>query len=305
MDQHMFLPPVRIVDITNNKQEIPPGVSLISAPALWEESQRGDGVVIAILDSGCQVDHPDLCGRIVSGRNFTNDGGVEDYTDQSGHGTHIAGTIAANLNNYGVAGVAPEADLLILKVIGSDGSARIQQVVDAVDYAIAWRNGPQRVRVISMSLGSTHDNAALHEAIKRAVAADIAVICSAGNEGDNCADTIEISYPGAYPETLCVGAIDIDLNMAPFTNTNETVDLVAPGNEILSTWMDGKYAVMSGTSMAVPHVTGAAALIINERERELERTISVQEIYEQLKKRTESLGYKRTVEGHGVLMLDT
>ncbi|WP_028546498.1 S8 family peptidase [Paenibacillus taiwanensis] len=305
MDLHMFLPPVRIVDITNNKQEIPPGVSLISAPDVWEESQRGDGIVIAILDSGCQVDHPDLSGRIVSGRNFTQDGGVEDYTDTSGHGTHIAGTIAANLDNYGVAGVAPEADLLILKVIGSDGLAQIQQVVAALDYAIAWRKGTQRVRVISMSLGSAHHNVALHEAIKRAVSAGIAIICSAGNEGDNCGDTIEISYPGAYPETLCVGAIDIELNMAPFTNTNDTVDLVAPGNEILSTWIDGKYAVMSGTSMAVPHVTGAAALIINELERELGRTISVQEIYEQLKARTEPLGFKRTVEGHGVLMLDS
>ncbi|WP_149093860.1 S8 family peptidase [Paenibacillus terrae] len=299
MERKMKLIPYKTEQTVSDVYEIPAGVKIIQALEAWEKGRKGNGVLIAVLDTGCDKEHPDLKGRIhQKSRNFSNEGEENDITDILGHGTHVAGTIAAIENGRGVVGVAPEADLLILKVFDDNGLATNENLIRAIDYAIL-----QKARVISMSLGSPFDDPNLHEAVKRATQAEIAVVCAAGNEGDNRGNTVEKSFPAAYPESICVGAINQNKHMAIFSNTNDQVDLVAPGVEILSTWNGGNYQIISGTSMAAPHVSGAIALLINQYEHEFNRRLTEGEIYAQLVKRTVSLGLQKDEEGNGLLLL--
>ncbi|MED0676541.1 MULTISPECIES: S8 family peptidase [Aneurinibacillus] len=302
----MYLFPTVVTEVKEYTREIPQGVEMIQAPAEWESARYGEGVVVAVLDTGCQLDHSDLKDNIIGGRNFTTDynGNPNRYEDNHYHGTHVAGTVAAILNNKGVVGVAPKASLLILKVLSADGSGDYQWIIDAIEYALQWR-GPngERVRIITMSLGGPEDSPELHKVIVKAVRQQVLVVCAAGNEGDNDPDTPELSYPGAYNEVIQVGAVDLHGRLAEFSNTNNQVDLVAPGVDILSTYPGNKYGVLSGTSMATPHVAGALALIINRCEQEFGRTLTESELYAQLCKRTVPLGYGARAEGNGLLNL--
>ncbi|MGX9161918.1 S8 family peptidase [Priestia megaterium] len=299
-------------------QEVPPGVSMIHAPEIWEQGEYGKGIVIAVLDSGCDVNHPDLQGQIIGGRNFTDTGSYDEYFDDHGHGTHIAGTIAAKRDEKGVVGVAPEAKLLILKVLKKNLDPKIDLEtigntdwsVAAIDYAISWR-GPnqERVRIINMSIEGREGDDAYHEAMKKAVRNDILVVACAGNFGDkkdggDCsAEHDEQSYPAIYPEVISVGAITLDKTFPCFTDTNSQIDLVAPGEGIYSTMPNGGYAKGDGTSMAAPHVSGALALLINKCEKDFDRSLTENEIYAQLIKRTVSLGESKKLEGNGLIDL--
>jgi major intracellular serine protease len=301
------LVPYTINSIVENTNETPEGVHLIQAPRIWENSNQGENIVIAVIDTGVDRNHPDLKDQIIGGRNFTTDHHANPtiFKDNNGHGTHVTGTIAAGLNNNGVVGVAPKAKILSLKVLTGEGSGDYEWIIKAINYAVDWR-GPQnqRVRVISMSLGGPHDVPELHKAIQNAVNHNISVVVAAGNEGDDREDTFEYSYPGSYNEVIQVGAVSNDLNLAPFTNTNAEVDLVAPGVEIVSTYLDNQYASLSGTSMATPHVAGALALLINLSEKEFGRPLIETEIYAQLVRRTLPLGNRKSSEGNGFLLLD-
>ena len=178
-----------IVNTTSSEDDIPEGVKLIGAPKFWERGKKGQGVTIAIIDTGCDVDHPDLKDRIVGVRNFTTDDNSKKniVTDYVGHGTHVAGIIAANKNGNGIVGVAPKADLLILKALSKNGGS-YNWVTNAINYAIS-----KEVQIISMSLGGKYDDKNLHNAIKKAVSKDILVVCAAGNDGDKNENTSEIS----------------------------------------------------------------------------------------------------------------
>ncbi|WP_082233909.1 S8 family peptidase [Halobacillus massiliensis] len=300
--------PYEIDEIFETTTEVPEGVHLIQAPDVWKEAEQGKGNVIAIIDTGCQTDHPDLKERIIGGRNFTDDhnGDANNYEDNNGHGTHVAGTIAASpMQDNGVYGVAPSADLLIIKVLSEEGSGEYQWIIDGIHYAIDWQgeNG-EKVRAISMSLGGPSDIPELYEAIKRATDENISVVCAAGNEGDGRHDTDELAYPGAYNEVIQVGAINFDKEIAPFSNTNNEIDIVAPGVNILSTYLDSKYAKLSGTSMATPHISGALALVANISEKQFKRKFTEAELFAQLVKRTVPIGYPKSAEGNGLLALD-
>ncbi len=304
--KNVVLEPFQVKEIVQNVNEIPQGVQMIQAPAIWEKSRKGEGVVIAVIDTGCQMDHPDLKDRIIGGRNFTKDfkGDPNNFSDNNGHGTHVAGTIAATQNNVGVVGVAPLAKLLILKVLGKSGDGNYLSIIDAINYAVKWRgSNNERVRIINMSLGGNADIPKLHEAVIRAIDNNILVISASGNNGDSNYKTDELNYPAAYNEAVSVGAIDFLKKITKYSNSNNNVDLVAPGNEIISTYLDGKYAKLSGTSMATPHVSGAVALIINLCEAEFGRTLTEAEIYAQLIKRTTTLGLDKRDEGNGMLDL--
>ncbi|MDE5415617.1 S8 family peptidase [Alkalihalobacterium chitinilyticum] len=306
MSSEVRLIPFQVEAVFNYAEEkVPKGVVMVEAPQIWDKAQ-GEHIVIAVLDTGCQMDHPDLQERIIDGFNFTTDysGDPENYSDNNGHGTHVAGTIAASLNDGGVVGVAPKADLLILKVLSGTGGGKYDWIINAIHYAIHWEglNG-EKVRVISMSLGGPHDIPLLHEAIKEAIRHEIIVVCAAGNDGDGKEDTFQRAYPGYYPEVVQVGAVDFSRNLASFTNTNDEIDLVAPGVNILSTYLDNNYARLSGTSMATPHVTGAIALLIKISEEDFGRKLSEPEIYAQLIRRTVPLGYNKCAEGNGLLLL--
>jgi len=299
MEKKVRLIPFKLVEQLEMVNEIPKGVEIIQAPEIWKET-KGSGITVAVLDTGCQTDHPDLKDRIIGGYNFTTDdsGNPLMFEDYNGHGTHVSGTIAASLNNAGVAGVAPEANLLILKVLGRNGSGQYDWIIKAIQYAIE-----QKVDIISMSLGGPSDVKELHDVIIEAVNKDILVVCAAGNEGDGKESTDELGYPGCYNEVISVGAVNLDHESSEFTNSNNQVDLVAPGEKVISTYINGTYASLSGTSMATPHVSGALALLKVISTSAFERDLTVPELYSQLIKRTVPLGNSPKVEGNGLVYL--
>jgi major intracellular serine protease len=298
--------PFTVETIEQKADTIPEGVNIIEAPSVWAEGYNGEDIVVAVLDTGVQKDHPDLKDSIIGGKNFTDDGENDDFHDFNGHGTHVAGTIAAtNKNAQGVVGVAPGVKLLICKVLDSNGTGYFSWITEAIRYATSWTgaNG-EKVRVISMSLGGPEEVPELEKAINEAIEKDIAVVVAAGNEGDNFEDSFEYSYPGGYNSVIEVAASTLDNKLAPFSNNNEEVDVIAPGVDVLSTWPGNKYARISGTSMSTPHVAGALALLIQMGEKEFKRTLTEAEIYAMLVKRTVSLGYRKSSEGHGLIRLN-
>ncbi|MCM3585752.1 S8 family peptidase [Mesobacillus maritimus] len=305
--KQMKLIPYTIQSVVDHANETPEGVELVQAPAIWGKSSHGEGVVIAVVDTGIDTDHPDLKDQIIGGRNFTSDhnGDPTVFEDNNGHGTHVSGTISASLNQNGVVGVAPKSKILSLKALTGEGAGDYEWIINAINYAVDW-TGPnnEKVRVISMSLGGPTDVPEMHQAIQKAVNQNISVVVAAGNEGDDNEETFEYAYPGAYNEVISVGAVNNDLELAPFTNTNAEIDLVSPGVEVDSTYLDNQYAKLSGTSMAAPHVAGALALLMNLSEKEFGRSLSEAEIYAQLVKRTLPLGFRKSSEGNGFLQLN-
>lgn len=273
---------------------IPTGVNMINAPLMWNKGYTGDGVKVAILDSGC-IQHPDLINNIIGGKNFTSEGSETDYNDLNGHGTHVAGIIAGNGK---VMGVAPNAKLLILKVLDKTGNGNCQGIYDAINYAIE-----QKVDIINMSLGIAINVNEIHTMLKKAVDNNICVVCACGNEGDGKAFTDEYSYPAGYNEAISVGAIDNARVNAVFTNSNKEVDLVAHGVNVVSTHLNYGYCSMSGTSQATPHVTGALALLKEYYRKTFEKEPTEVELYAQLIKRTVELNLDRKLQGQGMLFL--
>lgn len=240
----------------------PPGVSLLAARRMWA-STRGEDAVVAILDTGIDYNHPDLKANIIGGTSFVAT--ERDYMDKNGHGTHVAGIIAANNQ---ILGVAPNSKILAVKVLNKDGAGSYRGITSGLKFAREWR-GPQgqRVNVINMSLGGPEPEKEMYEEILRVINSGITVVCAAGNEGDGREDTREISYPAYYPETIAVGAVNLNTRIANFSNTNENIDIVAPGVDTFSTYPGGRYVKLSGTSMAAPHISGAAALIYSRYKR--------------------------------------
>ncbi|MBX9973837.1 S8 family peptidase [Cytobacillus firmus] len=299
MEQYVRVIPFKVIRQEEEVKEVPKGVELIQAPKMWNET-KGKGIKIAVLDTGCDLSHADLKDRITGGRNFTDDDNSDPniFKDYNGHGTHVAGTIAAHENDAGVIGVAPEADLLIVKVLNKDGSGQYEWIINGIHYAIE-----QNADIISMSLGGPADVPELHDAIKAAVKKNILVVCAAGNEGDGDDSTDEFAYPGCYNEVISVGAINLERDSSEFTNSHNEIDLVAPGEEILSTFLNGKYATLSGTSMSAPHVSGALALIKDLANKQFERKLSEPELYAQLIRRTVPLGNSPKLEGNGLVYL--
>lgn len=295
--------PYKVIEIVDSVEEsIPEGVKLIHAPEVWETAKYGQGVIIAVIDTGIDRNHPDLKDRIIDGKDFTNTG---DFQDDNGHGTHVSGTILGAVNHFGVVGVAPQAKILALKALNGNGQGDVKWINAAIEYAINWR-GPndEKVSVISMSLGGPSEEEE-HQLIQKAVKNNILVVCAAGNSGDGRDDTDEMDYPGSYPEVVQVGAVDLQKNLASFSNTNAEIDLLAPGVEIFSTYPGGKFAKLSGTSMATPHVSGAAALVKNIAEVEFERTLTEAELFAQICINTEDIGISKKAQGNGLLNLLT
>jgi major intracellular serine protease len=285
---------------------VPAGVQLIQAPSLWKKGINGNNVVVAVLDSGCQMDHPSLQGQIIGGYNFTTDyrSNSANYSDNTGHGTHVCGTIAATKNTTKVVGVAPRVKLLVLKVVTSYGRGHNRWTIQAINYAIKWR-GPnqERVRVISMSLAGPDNDPKLYQAVKTAIANNIVFVCAAGNNG-NSKSRNQSLYPGGYKEVIQVGSINFNGKISSFTNLNSEIDIYAPGENILSTYLNNGYAKMSGTSMATPHVSGAIALLIQLNEGILKRQLTVSEIYRKLMKcTTEIRSLRSNHQGYRILKL--
>lgn len=237
-------------------QVLPWGVDRIDAELAWSTS-TGDGVKVAIVDTGIDMDHPDLVANIKGGFNAIAPKGrykdPSDFDDDHGHGTHCAGIVAAVNNDIGVVGVAPDAWLYGVKVLSKSGSGQTSDCIEGIQWCAD--NG---MDVISMSWGSTTYDEALNDACQAAWDAGCVLVSSAGNNGVETPD----GYPSAYPSVMAISATDSSDNIASWSNYGDEIELGAPGVSIYSTYKDGEYATMSGTSMACPHVSGVAALIL-------------------------------------------
>lgn len=235
------------------------GVQYIGSRAVHDQNINGTGVKIAILDTGIDYNHPDLNTNYKGGYDFVfND--ADPMDDSTGiavnsHGTHAAGIIAAQNNGIGPVGVAPKADIYAVKVLDGAGFGMASFIISGLEWAMI--NGAD---IISMSIESTENNPALLEAINAANNSGILLVAAGGNDRTG---TGTVKYPAAYDAVIAVTAIDQNGQKASFSPIDPKIEISAPGVNVLSTIIGGGYGTRSGTSMAAPHVTGAAALIFS------------------------------------------
>ncbi|PFJ84770.1 alkaline serine protease [Bacillus cereus] len=213
----------------------------------------GKGVSVAILDTGIDEDHKDLL--IKDGISFVEN--HPSFDDDNGHGTHLAGIIAAQDNNIGNTGLAPNVDLYAVKVLDSESNGKYSTVVKGIDWAIE-----HKINIVLMSLGGTKKSLFFEEAMNKAYEKGVLLVSSAGNKGFREGDTI--TYPAKFESVIAVGALDNDDQRGFLSSRGESLELMAPGVDILSTWNNGDYRLDSGTSMAAAHVAGAASLIFEK-----------------------------------------
>ncbi|SNQ61440.1 S8 family peptidase [Candidatus Methanoperedens nitratireducens] len=235
------------------------GIRMIQANYTWNVTTGNKNTIVAVIDTGADYNHEDLSAVNASlGWDFVNNDA--DPMDDNGHGTHVAGTVAATINNgKGVVGVAPGITIMPLKVLDSNGSGRISDIANAITYA-----ADHGARILSMSFGSWFPSKAMEDATKYAVyTKGTLAFAAAGNDG------LQLNtYPAAYNWILAVAAVGYDGNRAAYSNHGAFVDIAAPGgsndgnqrHDILSTWPGSTYAYAAGTSMATPHASGVAAL---------------------------------------------
>lgn len=233
------------------KQGTPWGVMRIDAPLVWTQA-TGKGVRVGIVDTGVNMSHPDLCENI-KGR-FDAISETEGTGDDNGHGTHVAGIIAALDNGFGVVGVAPEADIYAVKSFDSKGKGLASDIIQGIEWCI-----DQNVHIINMSFGTTESSKALELAISRAAEEGILLVAASGNTGGQNS----VLYPARDPHVVAVAASTQTDEIAAFSSSGPEVDITGPGADISSTYKGQWYKTLSGTSMACPHVTGVAALVLS------------------------------------------
>jgi len=251
--QCKLLPFERIdcLSVQEAKQKAGWSITAFELPRAWKFSQ-GENVVVAVLDTGCDLDHPDLKENLLPGKNFVRPN--KPPHDDNGHGTHVTGTLVASNNDIGIVGVCPKAKVRPVKVLDGGGNGNLLNVAKGIRWAVR-----QGVDIISMSLGAPMKVQQVRKAIQFAAIRGVPTFVAAGNAGK----TKEVFYPANYPETIAIGAIDARFRRADFSNTGENLDFMAPGVDIFSTVPDNWYATLSGTSMAQPFACGVAALVLS------------------------------------------
>ena len=277
------------------------GAKLIGADKFGVQGRYGEDVKVAIIDTGCDISHPDLKDRIIDVRNFTDDdkGAINNVTDYVTHGTATASIIASSGK---IIGVAPKCNLLILKALTRTGG-KISWVTEAIKYATQ-----QNVDIINMSLGCPQPNAEMYEVIKRAIDRNIIVVAACGNNGDNNPNTNELNYPASFNECVSVGSVKYSKSTSRFSASNNEVDLVAfgegyNGRGVLTCYPNNLYKEQKGTSFSAPFVSGALALLKNWFRDEFKREPVESELYAQLIKRTMDLNLNKNIQGNGILYL--
>ncbi len=239
------------LSIQDAKQKAGWNITAFELPKAWAFSM-GEGVTIAVLDTGADLDHPDLNENLLPGRNFVTPSAAPE--DDNGHGSHVTGILVAENNDIGVVGVCPRAKVLPVKVLDKKGNGNLISVAEGIRWA-----ADQGVDLITMSLGSPMKVQQVRKAIQYAASKNVVTFCAAGNAGN----TKEIFYPANYPESISIGAVDENFTRASFSNTGSNLDFMAPGVDIFSTVPDDWYATLSGTSMACPFAVGVAALMLS------------------------------------------
>jgi subtilisin len=238
------------------------GVDRLDARVVHLAGNTGAGVGIAICDTGSGP-HSDLDPNVAGRYNCLSGACSLDpgQKDGNGHGTHVAGSALAKQNGSGVVGMAPDASLYSFQVLNSSGSGSFSNIIAALDYIVSY-NASLGIRVANFSLGSSSDpGLTVKQAFDNAYAAGVLCIAAAGNSGNPPGKGDNVGYPARYPSVVAVAATDQNDRRASFSSTGSAVDLSAPGVAIRSTWLNGGLNIISGTSMATPHVTGAAALV--------------------------------------------
>lgn len=276
------------------KEVIPWGIKKIGADAVWEIT-KGEGIKVAILDTGIDLSHPDLYENIKGEYNAINP--KKSANDDNGHGTHIAGIIAAGYNGIGVIGVGPRIHLYAVKILNKNGSGWLSDLIEGIEWCI--NNG---IQIINMSFGTPYSNLSFYEAILSAYNCGIVLVAAAGNNGGN------LLYPAAFPEVIAVGCCDINNNIPLWCNSG-SIDIIAPGVEIFSTYKNGTYATLSGTSMATAFVSGSIALILSmpvDKNYDLDNDDlwDIEEIRDKLKEAAQDLNYPPEIQGAGLLRID-
>lgn len=231
------------------QQALPWGVDKIDAERVHPDN-KGTGIPVAVLDTGIDYYHPDLDANYKGGYDFVN--GDDDPLDDNGHGTHAAGTVAAEDNELGIIGAAPEAFLYAVKVLDVSGNGYYSDIIAALDWCVS-----NNIAVANMSLGGNFRSRALEQACNNAYNAGVLLVAAAGNDNSK-----NIFYPARFNSVIAVGAVDENNERAWFSNYGSAIELAAPGMNILSPVLNSSYEMWGGTSMAAPHVAGTAALVI-------------------------------------------
>lgn len=266
----------KILSGYNNPLENEKWFELLNIKKVHEEGFKGEGIKIAILDTG--VDESNVCfqNKQMSFANFTPEFGTDYNTakDYNGHGSNVASIITT---------ITPNAELLICKCLTRDGGGSMESIIAALDCAIN-----NNVNIINMSLGATMSDDRLYNLVLKAIEKDISIVCAAGNNGDGNGDTYEHCFPGCYTELIQVGACSVDdeRNIARFSNANLNIDCMGYGVDIVGAYLNGQFAKMSGTSQASPTVAGFLALLKQKYEYEFKRKLSESELYGCLIKNT-------------------
>jgi subtilisin family serine protease len=303
-----------------SSESYPWGLQKIDVPAVDQKwpALQGAGVMVAVLDTGIDLSHPELSSRIVGGYNALAGGG--SYADDNGHGTHMAGIIAAASNSLGVIGAAPQATFAAVKVLDQYGAGYLSDLIAGLQWVYGYNNGILLVKLVNLSLGFSTDSQPLQRAIQSLYNSGVIIVASAGNlcaqspsqdegGGDACQGGLALAcdpsqtavkYPAAYPWVLAVTATDYYDHVTAYSVSGPQVDVCAPGGSkatgirILSTTTGGGYGESSGTSQAAAHVTGAAALAL-----QLKPGLSFEQVRSVLQTTATNLGYPSTQQGAG------
>jgi len=233
-------------------QTLPWGVNRIDADVVHSGGNKGSGIKVCVVDTGVDVDHPDLYYR--GGYDYVNND--SNPNDDHGHGTHVSGTVAALDNTTGVIGVAPSAYLYACKVLDSAGSGAYSDIIAGIDWA--RNNG---MDIINMSLGGSSGTTSLQNACDNAYSAGVLVVAAAGNSGNWFGWGDTVGYPAKYDSVIAVAATNSSDGRPYWSSHGPAVEVAAPGVDVYSCAMGGGYTTMSGTSMASPHCAGHGALI--------------------------------------------
>lgn len=267
------------------QQRVPWGVEKIGAPEVWNRA-TGKGVRVAVLDTGIDTAHPDLKDNVRGAFDTIKE--TPDVIDDNGHGTHVAGIIAALDNEFGVVGVSPDVDIYAAKAFDSRGQGRTSDIIQAIEWCVE-----QDVNIINMSFGTRDSTKALELAIDKAAKAGILMIAAAGNEGAKDS----VLYPARDPNVIGVAASTPDDRIASFSSSGREVDVTGPGEGVYSTYNRSGYKSLSGTSMSCPHVSGVAALVLSA-----EPGLSAEQVKEiVLATATELEGFGREQQGAGLV----
>lgn len=271
MSSEILLPKYQIHDVGDIQtlsQIYPQNVKDLNVPKIWSKT-KGRGITVLVLDTGCPYNHPDLNANIDLSKCKSFIQGEDIFDTFVGHGTHVSGTIGATDNSQGIVGIAPEVTIVTAKVLDRNGRSSSDSILKGLEYALQIN-----ADVVNMSLGGTSPMPAVHEVVKKLTMRNVPVICSAGNNGEN-----RVLYPAQYDECIAVGSYSDTLlkNRSTFSSWGETLDIMAPGEKILSTFLNGSYGVLSGTSMAAPVVSGIVALLIAFYKKQ-NKVLTVEEI---------------------------